>query len=1041
MLENSRKRSQLEPTYEPIADDTHLVPNQSFCPFGENTVTEKCKDIKIGSNLVDGSPTMVGSENPVHEVPGMASYKYMIGAHSTGTLPHTIRNRIQGDEGSPGTPEASSQSPALSRGKGSTIFADALRKSFAYNKRLPSNQTISQSEPGSANQHLTNETCENPYYDLSIPYTEACTGRSKLSDDSFDLSDLWYVLKSPFLHDSLFFGIRVMLVAVFPPFILVQHPATESFFFIGLLIPTLAAAFSAPNLGAQVKVFFMVCQAAIFLLFWGYFMEYVNLMEHRVPWWFCMFLVPFLANLCGDLPSKRLIMVFSVMMMQIQDKIRPTPETHFPAEFAKNMAFGASFALLGAIIPFPIFAYKIANERMSGLHSLYAASLGNAVKGFWAPVLLDAEIACKQIPWMKIRTAGAAVQELMGLANYEIMEDGFKNDCRGKRLKALDRIRWCLYSLSAASSLNNETRKASFGQAQSKEFIETADRIQALSLKLSAEAINVFGALGRAITPEEVLAINFSSLKEETMKMREAVDSERDETLLARKFSKKETNQLLRVFAYHTTLAKLCTEIIAIESWAASYDRSTYPNFFMRFVNFFIADYWRNFWIELPRRMLLSTPRDTRMIKDGIRYSLGLIVVVVFTNAVTVKEEGPHTYYFGMAILARVAQQTASETLQIGLMRICGLAFGSSFGYIITFVTTNVWYSGMFLIVLGFIATSFSRHPIYSQVGQYAMITTVAGVFQSRMSNEYLLSRITANVIAFGLYLIICITIFPVDPVRMTFNYQTQVLKDSSEATQWLTTLGCCPITTQCEEAAYLLKKAEKCVELLRSNLVRGLDWISIATSEPVVRGDSFPADSFNFFILRIAEIASLQEGILESMRALHQTRDRLPSPVIFAIFELIRPFLIDVGKIVQRYFQLLIASCEAPKSWSLEKAASQLWRGQLSLLSLRTVTGNIQRCFITALLPGSSAIFLNPKNLYEEHNKGENVSFDEFSLQGSFSDLMAGVQEAVIEAKVERLYFCVFENIVVRFMLLVSTMTTTLDSAIRIHEYQLSRF
>lgn len=1024
--------------YESVADDCRGVPNDSFLPFGAIPSKKSTSGLRIGRNLVDSNPV---PDSSIHEEPGMNTYKYMIGVEASGDLPNTIRNRIRTEKPGSDTHPKYPSTPVSSRGQDSFIFTDNLLKSFAYNKNFAEKNFNEQGEKEDKGFPFEEESWDSPYYNFSIPYTEDCTTTRKLSDDSYGLSDVRTALKAPLLHDSLLFGFRVMVFAVFPAFILVEHPGTESYFMVGLLIPTMAAALSMPNIGAQLKACFMLCQAALFLAAFGSFVEYTNMVNHPVPWWLCMFLVCFLVNLCGDLPSKRLIMVFSVMIMEIQDKIKPTLEDHFPLQFAKDFVLSGWFALVAAILPYPIFACKLADEQMNSLHALYAAALGNAVKGFWAPVLLDAEVAVSLIPFTKIRTTGDSLGELMGLASYEPVEDGLKNIYRGKRLQVLTRIRWYLYSLSAGSTLNNEVRKLYFGEVHSPELQKTVDTIQKIALKTSGEAISVILALGKAITPEEILKIDFGSLDELAQELEDTVNNERDRTLLAQKFSRREANHLLRLFAYHSGLCKLCREVIEIESWAMKDDRSKYPSFIKRAIEFTFGDYWRNFWIELPRRICLSTPRDVRLVKDSVRYALGLVVVVAFTRTVTSGEEGKYSYYFGMAILARIAQQTASETVQIGLMRICGLAFGSSFGYIISVITPDLWYEGLLLIGLGFLGASLSRHPVYTNVGQYAVITTVAGLFQARTSPLYLLSRISANVVAFALYLVICVIIFPVDPAVMTFNYQSQILKEVSDMTQCLVTLGCCPITTRGEEGAQLIKKADAIMAKLRVDLVQALSWSTKAGAEPIIRGDNFPSEAFSILFLRLAEMASLQEAILESMRDLHKTRSKPVSPIVFAIFELIRPFLIDIGKIIQRYCQLLIDSCDMPRDWSLEKTSGQLWRARLALISFRSVTGNIQRCFVAAIAPGSPVAQFNPKDLYEKNAKEDsNLSNEDPSMRCSFASFMPGVQEAVIASRVERRDFCIFESIVVRFMLLISAMTASFDSAIRTHQYQLSR-
>lgn len=1008
--------------YEAVADDLYAVPNKSFRPFSPRRMDSRKSGVSRESEKTD----LV-----LQDSSALQNYQYMIGVHSSVKLPGAVKERLNVENPLERSTLSNSESLLRNMSSMSSGFINNMKKSFAFGKRTVKSTN---SKDGSDNDAVI---WEAPYADLPLPFTQRCSSKLDFTDDSLVFKDYMDFLRSPVLHECLLTGIRIMVFSVFPAYVLVEHPNTKNWFVSGQLIPTLAASLHAPNLGAQMKLTVMIFQSAVFLFFFALFVKAINLSSNSTGWWFSIIVLGFLMSLPEQLASKRLIIVFSIMVLEFEKlKFAGTEGADFAFQFAKNFVFAGLFGLLGALLPFPNFTYRLADEKLNNLHRIYAAAVGSVVKGFWAPVLLDAEIAVKQIPWVKIRKGQRGVQELIGLVPYEPIEFGLKNSCRAKRLQQLNKIRRLIYMLSAGASLHTDTRKTFMNSHMNLELEETFDRFEGKVFQLSSEMIEVLNALGSRMTPEEVLKNDFSPLAELSSDLEELIIAERDRTLFLKKFPRVKTNYLLRFFAFHSTLCNLANEIIQIESWAVSEEFSS--SFFQRAVEFLWSDYWRNLWIELPRRILLSTPRDVRLVKDSIRYTLAVFAVVGFTSLISSMQDPSETYVFGMAILVKIAQQTASETIRIGIMRISGLAFGASFGYTISTITTSLWYTSLLLVAFGFLGAATSNHPALVDVGQYAVITTVAGIFQARSSPQYLLSRVAANIVAFLFYLIISLVIFPVDPIRVVFNYKAKILVFVNDLNQLLVAIGCCPITKSGVEAQHLIRQAEAILGELHVDFLMALDWNEKAPLEPTLRGDVFPFAAFNNLFICLAEMASVQESLLYSLKSLHRNRENPPTVVTFSLFELIRPFLIDSAKLSHRYFQLMIDSTDSPFDWSLESTASQLWRTQLAMIGFRRVTGNLQWRIISTLLPGNS--YSQKHDASYDEPVDSSSTFDEKSLDGSFADLMVDMHNAIGASGVEREDLAIFENLSARFVLLLSTINYTLDSIIIIHGYELSR-
>lgn len=909
-------------------------------------------------------------------------------------------------------------------------------KSFAFGKAIISefngNAGFAERKTQAENDY------ESSYCDLSIPYTSSLKSKADLDYDSLDLDDFLTAIKNPSLRENAKIGLRIVIFSILPSFILVQHSNTSSWFTAGQLIPSLAASYYGDHLGGQIRLTVTMLQVVSFLSVWGTFIYFIQLDYSSIAWWFTAFLLPFSVGLLGDVPGKRMMMVYGVMMLEFsrQKKTDPT----FALRYCLDLLIGTTFAFFTILLPWPIFTYLLVDEKMNELHASMASALQYVIQSFWEPVLLDAEIWREKISSMNLRDDQEFVKSQMRFIPFEPVEFGCKNLFREERLKHFTRIRWHLHNLRASAGLDTKMRHESILVPLTPSFRETQSRLQSVALKLSAEIVKTLNALGNAISPDEVRHIDFDLLADLGTALEDVINSERERTIFSKKFSGKETNALFRLFAFHSTIVEVVGEILKIESWAVNFDSRTCPSWYERTLNFAIVDYWNDFWRELPNRVLLRTPKDARIVKDAFRFSLGLVVAVSFARWSPTTNDA---YYFGMSILSRLALQTASETLQVGVMRICGLAFGAAFAYFVGAATDKLWQSALLVSLFGFLCHAASRHPVYGNIGQYAIAATIGALPPQRFSSDHLLNRITANIFAFLGYLIVCLVIFPVDPFRVVSNYRTKVVKNANEVTQTLVVLGCCPLTRSGEESKYLLAQVEGLLKQQQENLLEALEWNDKAAAEPTVRGGLYPDNAYKYFFTKVAQMSSLQYGLLDSMRVLHRRRVAQPSIMVYGIFELIRPFLIDVAKLVRKFFQLIIDSAEAANEWEVQRITRQLWKGELAVVSLSKVTGRIQQTLLAALLPhhGASRNYASQyvsADLMESSDRIE--SFDSSAIQGSFSSLMRSFQIALRHTTIDRDDFCVFECIVVNFIVLMSILTDSLKPVIQINNYEVVR-
>ncbi|CAD2216271.1 hypothetical protein AGDE_13421 [Angomonas deanei] len=448
------------------------------------------------------------------------------------------------------------------------------------------------------------------------------------------------------------------------------------------------------------------------------------------------------------------------------------------------------------------------------------------------------------------------------------------------------------------------------------------------------------------MAPNDVLNnIKFDAMCERAQVLSDLVDKKRAEIFFVQKLTKDETNYFLRVFAFCMGLVNIANKLRDFEQQCVNFDKSKYPSIWKRAFDFFFYEMWVDFWGELPKRMTWATNRDVRMWKDGIRYTLGFAVACAFT----LNYDKENVYFFGMAILVRLAQQTASETIFIGVQRICGLAIGASLAVITQGKTHNLAEKTLLTMTWEFIAMSLANHPQFGQMAQYVAVITITGQALA-ITPSVLLTRITDNVFAFISYFLICVIIFPVDPIRMLWNTRTKLFIMTNQITQNMVTLISAPVTTSGESVKFLTKKNAADLKSMLGMLAVYEDWMTKSVGEPTIRGGVYPARAVSKVLTTLTEILALHEALHHSVEILHRPRTTAVQVMVRDVMELIRPFVLDVGKLYHSYLQELIDSTEFPVHWTMENSVRILWKAHIACRMLRHMTGNIQRNFYAAI-------------------------------------------------------------------------------------------
>ncbi|EPY22359.1 hypothetical protein AGDE_13423 [Angomonas deanei] len=225
---------------------------------------------------------------------------------------------------------------------------EQLSRSFALQRHAPKQASAGHFPFGTSDKNsFAAEGEYSPgddyYFDLPMPEVRACTSVCNLECESVSWVSIIQSGKSDALLKALFFGFRITLFCIFPSYVLVEHPNTKAYFVSGTLLPIMGAlSVREPcSLGMQCLMTICGLQGILVFMIWGCVTNAVGTKYNTSAWWCALISGAFAANLLGDLLAKRLIMMFIVIVMQMQHM--PGGETiGFPIRLARDILFPSS---------------------------------------------------------------------------------------------------------------------------------------------------------------------------------------------------------------------------------------------------------------------------------------------------------------------------------------------------------------------------------------------------------------------------------------------------------------------------------------------------------------------------------------------------------------------------------------------------------------------------------------------------------------------------------------------------------------------------
>ncbi|CAD2216272.1 hypothetical protein AGDE_13417 [Angomonas deanei] len=573
--------------YKPVADDITSAAGHDVVPVCSPTDVIPTRSGKTPDVDVTTNTTFVKklryehNEEPIQANDPIRNYSFVIRdeddddddgqSQRAEATPHTTSHEPITDSSSA---EIRRETTIASGSAADNSFAERLKRSFAaagMKHPFPSHEPFETQNP----YLVVNDTDRG--FDYPMAENVPCVSESKLRDDGVPFTTYFIVLRSEACWRSLLFALRVTLISLLPTFVLTEHENTKSFFAAATLVPVVAVLFvKLPCLlGEQIFLFILGCQCVVAVLVVGVFSRAVGTRYNTSAFWCCVVFGCFGFSLLGDLASKRMMMMYSIIIQQML--IQTGDSYSFTLRFVRDLTFAFMFALAAVALPFPNLCSRKAKESVLGMHKLVAAGVGNCVKAYFAPVAVDAEVALSQVPFEKIRNAVAGFKPLFLFCKYEPFEFNHNNFLRMERVQQIESVKAYLYTMAAAARKRLDTGHASRHglRPEMREFVRGLEKpVQALAEEIMRTVVE----LGAHVEPEAVLEkVHYDALYERTIMLSDFVHEERCKMLLLKHLTEEETNFCLTTFTFARSLLDVAYLIEKIEQGARNHDPQSIP--------------------------------------------------------------------------------------------------------------------------------------------------------------------------------------------------------------------------------------------------------------------------------------------------------------------------------------------------------------------------------------------------------------------------------------------------------------------------------
>jgi hypothetical protein len=261
-------------------------------------------------------------------------------------------------------------------------------------------------------------------------------GHSDPTKDTLALKSYWYALFTPPVYMAIFYAFRITFMVALPLGILARHPNVMGVFAAHVVIPLWGIVDCRYTFGEQLAFSIVSLQNGIWTMLWGCLNNVWNVHDHPAGWWCSVIFIAFTVSLFGDVRARRLLVLNSVLILQMQNLPGGTTLI-YPVKVGRDMIMATGFAFFQCLFPVKSIA-KDCDEMMAGGWKHVGRIARNCVTACWSDDPIECAIALSHISTEPIQNLLTNLPTKLFFVMYEVWESTLRLELRRERLTVME---------------------------------------------------------------------------------------------------------------------------------------------------------------------------------------------------------------------------------------------------------------------------------------------------------------------------------------------------------------------------------------------------------------------------------------------------------------------------------------------------------------------------------------------------------------------------------------------------------------------------
>ncbi|KAK7194413.1 hypothetical protein NESM_000357600 [Novymonas esmeraldas] len=269
-----------------------------------------------------------------------------------------------------------------------------------------------------------------------VPERRPLDGRSDPASDTTSLRAYWHALFSPQVYMPVFYALRITLLVALPLGLLARHPSVMLIFPAHVVLPLWGVVDCRYTFGEQLAANVVSLQCGVWMMLWGVLCNSWGLLHHPSGWWCSVLGVVFAISLLGDVRARRVLVLHSVLIMQMENLPGGT-ELIYPAKVGRDIMIATGFAFFQCLLPLRSIAVDCDAEIAAGWKSM-GVLVRQAVTACWSEDPIECALAMAHLTTEPIQLLLMTMPGKLFFVMYEFWESTLRLELRRERLSVLE---------------------------------------------------------------------------------------------------------------------------------------------------------------------------------------------------------------------------------------------------------------------------------------------------------------------------------------------------------------------------------------------------------------------------------------------------------------------------------------------------------------------------------------------------------------------------------------------------------------------------